>query len=164
MTASRRTGLTLLVVFFAWPGAAGADNKLPAAAQAILDKAEQLELYSLEPMPGQEKAPDGFHGWKVLGKTEVKQADTRKKILSALNRGIAENTGKVAACFRPRHGIRASHEGKSVDLVICFECYSLRVYVGDQEGTVLVTDSPAPTLNAVLREAKVPLPPPPERR
>lgn len=34
----------------------------------------------------------------------------------------------MAACFDPRHGVRAVHGGHTVDLVICFECLSLKVY------------------------------------
>lgn len=34
----------------------------------------------------------------------------------------------VAACFNPRHGLRAVHAGHTVDLVICFECLTLEVF------------------------------------
>ena len=61
-------------------------------------------------------------------------------------------------CFNPRHGIRATHDGKTVELVICFECSSFDIYSGS-EGSVektkhlLVGKSPEATFNKVLKDA-----------
>ena len=109
----------------------GADN-IPDEPRAILDKAEQIELLSLDPVPSIEKLKDGFHGWKVLGKTAVKDAEVRKKLVAAFKKGVADNDGMAAFCFNPRHGIRAIHDGKTVDFVICFECFQVQSYVGDK--------------------------------
>ena len=81
---------------------------------------------NLEPKDG--KDADRFHGWKVLGQTTIKDADVRKKVLDAVLKGIQENKGEAANCFQPRHGLHATHEGKTVDLVICFECLQIRAY------------------------------------
>jgi hypothetical protein len=137
------------------------ENKLPDKVEEALDKAESFDLYSLDPMRGKgDKVPeDGFRGYKVLGKTTVKDADTRKKLVATLKKGIAENKGMVAACFNPRHGIRVTHDGNTYDLVICFECMSANVYARDkQDGSFLLTDSPQSAFNKVLTDAKVPLP------
>jgi hypothetical protein len=126
----------------------------PVAAVAA---ATEIELYSLDPsVRGQQ---DGFHGWKILGKTTIKEAATRKALADAFKKGVAENKGEVAACFNPRHGIRVKHDGKTVDLVICFQCYSFQHFVDDKQGKGgLVTASPQPVFNKVLTNAKVPLP------
>ena len=130
-------------------------RKLPEDVQIIFEKAEQLELFSLEPMASKEK--NSFHGYKTLGKTVVKDADVRKKIVAAVKRGVAESDG-VAGCFHPRHGLRATHDDKTVDLVICFECLSIQVFVGDKAVTfVWTTGSPQKVLDKVLRDAKIPL-------
>jgi hypothetical protein len=63
-----------------------------------------------------------LHGWKALGKTTPKQTEVRDELLSALVKSIAELGRAGFKCFDPRHAIRATHDGKSVDLVICFEC------------------------------------------
>jgi hypothetical protein len=134
-------------------------NKLPDAARAILARAEQLELLSLDPTR-REKPKDGFHGWEVLGKTVLKDKDMRK-VLAAVEQGIARSDGSAARCFIPRHGIRASHGKRTVDLVICFECLQIQVYLDNTQGkTVLTTDAPQDLLNRVLMKAKVPLAPP----
>jgi hypothetical protein len=158
-----RLCLTLaLAVFVAGPAAQADDkeNKIPDDLRAMLEKADQFELLSLNPDETKEKPKDGFHGWQVLGKTTVKDAEARKKLFAALEKGVAENKGEVARCFNPRHGIRVTHDGKTADLVICFECLQVKAFAGDRRHDFLVTPSPQPTFDAVLKEAKVPLPEP----
>jgi hypothetical protein len=157
-----RNILILLAALLTAIGAAAAEkrkNELPAKVKAILDKAEQFELLSLDPNSDRPNAKDHFHGWYVLGKTIVKKAETRKQILDALEKGISDR-GRAAKCFEPRHGIRATSSGKTVDLVICFECGQVYHYFGDEaKGTTLFTTSkPQATLDGVLKDAKVPLP------
>src|SRR5262249_35831881 len=131
---------------------------LPKEAKEVLDGAEKIELYSLDPADGKPtKDADGFHGWKVLGRTEIKDADTLKKVRAALDKGIAEGEG-AAACFKPRHGIRATVKDKTVDLVICFECLTIQAVVGDKVQPVWTSPSPQKALDTILRDAKVPLP------
>ena len=107
--------------------AEGKKNELPADARAILEKAESFELYSLDPDPAgkKRKAKGELHGWWVLGKTIVKEADARQKIRAALLKGVADSTGRRHECFEPRHGLKASRGSKTVDLVICFECLQI---------------------------------------
>jgi hypothetical protein len=154
--------LALVVLFAAGRAARAEDkgNKIPDDLRALLEKADQFELLSLSPEEPKEKPKDGFHGWRVLGQTTVKDAETRNKLLAALEKGVAENKGEVARCFNPRHGIRVTHDGKTADLVICFECLQVKAFAGDRGHDFLVTRSPQPTFDAVLKEAKVPLPEP----
>jgi hypothetical protein len=138
--------------------AVSAPDTIPEAPRVALEKAGQIELYSLDPSRSDEKPKDDFHGWKVLGKTTVKSADTLKTLVAALKKGVAENEGIVAGCFNPRHGIRVTHDGKTVDFVICFECYQVAVYVdGKREKGFLVTRSPQPAFDKVLKDVGVPL-------
>ena len=80
-------------------------------------------------------------------------------LVAALKKGVEENDGTVANCFNPRHGIRATHEGNTVELVICFECLSMQAYLGAERSGALTTASPERTFDDVLRAAKVPLAP-----
>jgi hypothetical protein len=132
-------------------------DTIPDQARAILEKAEQMEPLSLHPDRPQEKPEGDFHGWKVLGETVVKDAETRKKLVAASARGVQENGGKVALCFNPRHGIRATHDGKTADFVICFECFHGHTYVGDNlPRGFLTTGSPEKEFDKVLTDAKDP--------
>jgi hypothetical protein len=135
-------------------------NEIPASVKTALDKAETFELYSLDPGRGEkEDVKGGFHAWRVLGKTTIKDGDTRKAVIAALSRGIEEK-GDPADCFDPRHGIRVVHEGKTIDLVICFRCQQVQVFHGDKRSDgFLTTASPQKTFDKVLKAAGVPLAP-----
>jgi hypothetical protein len=160
MPLYRSALFTLLAMLLAGGGVRGADkeNKIPEDLLAILEKADQFELFSLSPDRPDEKPKDAFHDWRVLGKTTVKDAEARKKLVAAFKKGVAENEGVAAACFNPRHGLRVKHDGKTADFVICFECFQVQAFLGDKQAKgFLVADSPAATFNDVLKEAKVPL-------
>jgi hypothetical protein len=138
-----------------------APNKIPEKAKTILENATQFELYSLEPKEAQGKM-DALHGWQVLGKTPIKEAEKRKEILTSLEKNFDKPGELGARCFVPRHAIRATHEGKNVDLVICFECLWVYVYLDGKEERAariaLNQQSVAqPLLDKVLRDAGVPL-------
>lgn len=151
--------LAVLLMFLTSQFACAAnENSLTPQVQAVLNKADQIELLSLSPEHLQEKPKDAFHGWRVLGSTTIK-GDDKAAALTALRAGIAANDGMVAGCFNPRHGVRATQGGKTVDLVICFECLQISVYVGEErEKGVLTTAQAQPLFNKLLTAAKVPLP------
>jgi hypothetical protein len=155
LTAVAITGIVMFQVVAA--SGRAADNKLPAEAVTILTKPDQFELLSLDPAPDKkDTTKDGFHDYKVLGKTQVKDADTRKELFTSLTKGM-ERVDKFAACFNPRHGIRATRDGKTVELVICFECHQLFVYLGTEiQPGLLVNHSPEPAFDKVLKDAGIP--------
>jgi hypothetical protein len=138
-------------------------NRIPEAVARLLDKADTFELYSLDP---DEKgkgvgAKEGFHGWKVLGKTEVKDKAKRKRLTDAVRLGAEDNFGMAANCFIPRHGIRLKGNGKTVDLVICFQCLQVQVFVdGQRKEGFLITSDPQRAFDATLKGAGVKLPRP----
>ena len=137
-------------------------NKLPELAQTIFDKAESFELYSLQPeLEKNEKPAETLQGWKVLGKTVLKGAGVPKDVRDAVNQGIAKSDSEGAKCFEPRHALRATYEGKTVDLVICFECSWVYVYYGKEptrQAVVTVARDAQTVLDATLKLAGVPLP------
>ena len=68
-------------------------------------------------------------------------------------KGAAEQDQNVkAGCFRPRHGIRVTLDGKTSDFVICFECWQVKVYEGGVPIMALCVQSvePIPDGDAVL--------------
>jgi hypothetical protein len=129
-------------------------NKLPEPVLKALEKGDELELYSLD---GSTTEKDGWHGAKVLGKTTVKGEDA-KKFTTALKKGVEEGD-KGARCFIPRHGVRAIFEGKTYDLVICFECHWVYIYIdkGDKPDVYMTSESFQKQFNTILTGAKVPL-------
>jgi len=136
----------------------GQENKIPEHARAILENATQFELLSIGHNPSQRSSAQDFQGWHVLGKTTVKDPNTRKRLVAALVKGVEENKGDSMKCFNPRHGIRVTHDRKTADFVICFECFQVMVYVaGEKEQRFLITDSPASVFNQTLQNSNIPL-------
>ena len=136
------------------------DNPIPDQFKKALEKAETLELYSLDPSAPPAKGDADFHGWKLLGKTELKK-EARTKVVAAFKKGVEEADQKVAAaCFSPRHGIRVQLDGKSYDFVICFECVRVVIYGGKakENDGFHVSKSPTEVFNKSLTDAKVKLP------
>lgn len=143
-------------------------QKLPADVRSVLENPESFELLSLFP------AEEGLlpeiweqrgyadlermHRYAVLGKTRLGTGD-RMKVLDAVYRGIGDSDGTVAACFKPRHGIRARRGETTVELVICYECLSMIVYRnGAHTGSASTTGKPTRALTAMLKSKGVPLP------
>jgi hypothetical protein len=97
----------------------------------------------------------------VLGKTEIEDEAKRKRLADALRLGAEDNFGMAANCFIPRHGIRLKGSGKAVDLVICFECLSVQVFVDDkQQKGFLTSGEPQAVFDTMLKAAGVKLPKP----
>jgi hypothetical protein len=139
-----------------------------------LEKATSFELYSLEPMADPDTHepdydPNGpgerLHGWRILGKTAVRDEPTRRKLIDALKEGM-ERDGVGAKCFDPRHAIRRMAGGQPVDLLICFECGNVALFRGETRvgGYPNVARSVQSVFDEVLKEAGVPLAKKPKRR
>jgi len=135
------------------------EHKLPQSVVNILQKAEKLTLYSLDPDP-RLNDKNAFHDVHVLGAAELKNAP-RETLLKALDQGIADDKVTAQACFNPRHGIRAEHDGKTVDIVVCFQCWKVKVFEpNDAQGKyVVIGRSPQPEFDKILTDANVKLAP-----
>ena len=104
------------------------------------------------------EAEERLDGFPVLGQC-VLTPEAQRRIVGALFDGIHDNDGTVAGCFNPRHGLRVDRNGTRYELVICFECMSLRVLRdGKRIGSALTTAVPAGRFNQTLRAAGVTLP------
>jgi hypothetical protein len=133
-------------------------NRLPEKIKSALNEAE-FTLLSLNPNPAPEsedKSKETFHNYEVLGKTVVRDRKARAELLTALNNGIEGWDGSTVRCFNPRHGISATQGGKTIDLVICFECHSIRTYAAIT-GTVHTSGSPQPIFDRALKKEGLPI-------
>ena len=145
-------------------------SKMPPGARAALESADKLELFSLDPDRHQrideaddQKSAAGthFHGWKVLGSTQLTDRLERSKIIQMFQKGVDESGDAAASCFIPRHGIRVVANGKTVDFVICFQCFQVEWFEDDQrrQEEILIARSPEPAFDRALKQAGVPLAP-----
>ncbi|MBA4067355.1 MAG: hypothetical protein C0501_27325 [Isosphaera sp.] len=68
-----------------------------------------------------------------------------------LDKGPLTGTG----CFQPRHGIRATAGGQTVEVLICFECKPVYFYLGERMGQAITDESPQKAFDKVLTDAGV---------
>lgn len=152
-------------------------NVLPGDVRGVLDNAEHITLYSIDPRrPGDPTlpAPHGkIQDYRICGSAEVPAGTERKALLDSLYKAIdeefvPEGTARVVMCFDPHHAIRATRHERSIDLVICFMCSTIHIHDSNKP-SVLVSKSAEPTFDATLKRLGLPtkdllppLPPPPE--
>ncbi len=132
-----------------YDSAADVENVIPETALTILEQADHFELLTLNPDYQQIPADSDFHGYRVLGTAVIDDTETRKKLVIAFRKSVAENLGIEAACFNPRHGIRVIRKEERADFVICFECNQVHLF-GAVNGTFLITGSAQPLFDSVL--------------
>lgn len=138
-------------------------NHLPDSAEAALNSAAEITLFSIRPefLPPPHH-DEGFHGHEILGSVIITDATVtasiRKNILDALS---AYDDGNYACCFNPRHGLRIRTAIQTFDFVLCFECTKLVIYAGNKSlgKTLGISGTPKP-LDEILTANKIPLPPP----
>lgn len=135
--------------------------RFPESVEEALAGAAEFELLSLDPIQeeGGPTVVDGFHGWKILGKTSIRDAASRKQVADALHAGDDRQI-EMASCFWPRHGLKAEYRGRVIEIVVCFQCSQAECYVdGAKLGdTVKVLGTAQPALDEILKAANVPLP------
>jgi hypothetical protein len=97
-----------------------------------------VTLYSINGGKGAERSKaretgEVFHGFPVLGKTEIVDAEARGELLKAIEDGIAQKGVSKADCWWPRHGLRVTSGGQVTDYLICFQCNQVYIYEGGAE-------------------------------
>jgi hypothetical protein len=122
----------------------GFEKRIGPEAGAVLSDPDALEILALEPRLEPLGGPlppdaDAFHGYLVLGRAGVSDPAERARIIALVGRGIEEADDRVAACFAPRHGLHATLEGRSLDLVICYECLRIRLFGAGGDGREVQT-------------------------
>lgn len=138
-------------------------ERLPGHSRAIFENASSLTLYALSPLEGgyDLRANDKFtpfHDHQILGHTMLsgRKADALR---ASFHDGLSF-AYLSSGCFSPRHGIRATHNGQTLDLLICFSCSKYKMW---QNGKPLdyyqaIGYTPHDTFNRFLTDANVPLP------
>ena len=137
----------------------------PSGSKRILEHSQQLILFSLEPTEDYDTTNSLFHRHGVLGKTVITDSVSKTALLASLYDGLvsppprADGLKQIGmGCFMPRHGIRAIQNGKTVDLLICFSCRAIEVYLNGQKiSKRAMNDAPRPTFDQILTKAHIPL-------
>jgi hypothetical protein len=151
--------LSMLLALSLLVGCGGTVGSLPADPdQLILYSIDGPSYYKSDGVltPDQEKG--ALHNrYPVLGKVEITEPKQRREIISALKTAV-ETPSSRKACFIPRHAIRFIKGGKTIDLVICFQCSNYQIYrQGEYDSGGGIGDSVQPLFDEILRDAGVPL-------
>jgi hypothetical protein len=139
----------------------GPGHCFPEAVEQILDDPDRFVLYALDPHQERDNSGkviptgDAFHSYPVLGKTEVQDKAEQSRLWGALRQAAADNHGMAANCFIPHHGLHVESNGRSVEMVICFHCLQVYVYLEGETKTVYIMNTPLSAFDAVLREAGI---------
>lgn len=132
-------------------------KELQQVHREILFGAKEWEIVAVNPdWPTEESRadPSTVHGYTVRGRAKITDRATRLELLTALAAGARENDGMVAACFNPRHVIRAEMEGSWCELIICFECFSCQVWDGAERVDFFdLSETPKATFDRIYGEA-----------
>ena len=102
----------------------------PPEVRTLLEGAEVVEIFAIHPYPheaeGKPAPGEDFQGYKILGRKKLESVEDRLRIVALIYEACAK-PGPFAACFNPRHAVRAKRGEEIVELVICFECDTLRI-------------------------------------
>jgi hypothetical protein len=136
------------------------DERLPLDARLILEQADKFEIIALKPgiifanQKVNQKTISAGRNWKfaITGKVKVNDATIKTELLNALYEGIGE-AEHASMCFSPRHAIRAVSKGKTVELVICFECSNFSGSTPNGLISGAIASSPREVFNRVFDSA-----------
>lgn len=137
------------------------EQKIPApdATRSKTTKAKPTKKPAAKPPTKKRDVEAPFHGVVVLGKRELKKDEAIAASLKDALYASMEKGSKPSRCFIPHHGVRAVVGDKTLDLVICFTCHYMDIYLnGEKLGQRMVID-PAPfsAFDQALAEVQVPM-------
>lgn len=136
-------------------------SELPPEAVQALQESQQMTLYSIDPDPQNPHSPgDGlFHGYGVLGHTDVSNSAARQRVAREIQQAVAASDGVAYMCFNPRHGVRVTRGSTTFDFLICFECEAIYTFVGDVRIDATALHGSGTSMNDILRAAKISIAP-----
>jgi hypothetical protein len=131
-------------------------SNVVSALKKISTSNAKIFLYSLLPDNEPGWTPfSKFHGYSILGRTEITSSTDKKELLEAFIKGVQDCDSYGARCFNPHHGLRVIDGSKTNDFVICYECCHVYAYnfnkgvfsVGDGVEEFETSDSPKNTFD-----------------
>jgi hypothetical protein len=132
-------------------------KKVIAAIAKELEQADRIEVFWLDSsgLPKGSKEERAFHGYKILSDVPVEAGERRKEVASFLGRALHWNHFRMALCFNPRHGVRAVIGKRTLEFLICFECWRVSVFGGERHSGSFALSVPAENLiEQVLYDAE----------
>lgn len=175
MKFSLKKAFTIFILVLLFWGPIGCENKKELSqnekivAEAAnsdafvsnLNEPDSATLYSLE--PSRTESHYNFRGYQILGELKLSPEEINtvtlefKDAIDSFKEGMP-----IAACFRPRVGLRVVKAGKTSDFALCYECHRMVGYnASNTEYSFDIIGNPA-KLNSILTSAKIPVSSPPK--
>lgn len=134
-------------------------NELPAAVKAILERADTVEVYSLE-LKRENEPVETFQGWKVIGKTTVAEEKVRRAVLGQIGDSFDKTphwTKTRLMVVFPWYGVRIKQGDKAVDLLINYRWGWLTAQLGEKRVDKLsISNAAQRSLDTILKDANIP--------
>lgn len=107
------------------------DETLPLKVREILEKSDGFEVLA-EVLGEDESDSMGFYPNRLA---VIKNESEKKEILESFYLDASAGPNP-SACFVPHHGLRAVYQGKTVKVVICYQChlFSVKSSFGEFDG------------------------------
>ena len=143
-------------------------NQQPAESprdriRAILSDPGQLEILALDPYGIDYDLVtlglvEHLRGYEILHRAHIEDGELEAEIVRLVLLGIDQEVGERALCFNPRHGLRTEFGEASQEILICYECQLVLLYVdGNFVGNAPTGDSPAERMNAIWEAQGCPI-------
>ena len=133
-------------------------SSVPWNVSSFLEDAERFELISLNPefhSSAEKQDKEMLGRFPILGRAQIDDKSERRRLLNCFYNSTRGCRLGAMACFNPRHAIRAMRNGKTLTVLICFECRRYRV-----EGEYELADTISPfresEFDDALGRAKLP--------
>ncbi len=126
----------------------------PGDTRKIFEHGDKWTLLSLDPRR-YSKGEEQFHGFRVMGKTQVSPEVKARLIASFYDAMVGDTTS--ALCFNPRHGIHAERNGEYIDFLICFQCAQYQTFPGQNARYKPIGAWGQPAFDRALKDAGISL-------
>ncbi|QIF05362.1 hypothetical protein [Roseimicrobium sp. ORNL1] len=132
-------------------------NYFPAEVVEALQTDPEATLFSINPLSDAGDSNDSLRNHRIYGKTVLSSAADRASLVNVLTEST-RGAWEGAACFDPRHALRATGPKGTYDLVICFGCGQVHVYHPDGRKQLVFIRASSDKYNSYLTARDVPLP------
>ncbi len=107
------------------------NDPFPAKVGWVLQAPEKLDFYLLDPDHPHPQADPTFLNFPIARKIEITSSADRQKLAAAVLNSPHEYFN-TALCFEPRHAISATRGGVTTDILICFSCGKMKIYIAGE--------------------------------
>ena len=113
------------------------DESLPPDIRSVLERSTSFEVYA--EINKDERSETDTRTFEANVISVITTETQKKTILEALYHDAAREDSP-AACYEPHHSIRATFEGKTIEVEICFDCAQFVVKGTELRGTIVRED------------------------